>query len=115
MRMKTDFKNVKVEVQNGVAVLFLNNPPVNQLSEHFVMELVEAISGGFQDADVKAIVLTGTGKNFIAGADLTEIYKVKDKEPVLPKVKAMSAFLNQIEMGPKPVIAAINGNALGGG
>ena len=36
--MKTDFKNVKVEVQNGVAVLFLNNPPVNQLSEHFVME-----------------------------------------------------------------------------
>lgn len=113
--MKTDFKNVRVEVQSGVAALFLNNPPVNQLSEHFVMELVEAISGGFQDADVKAIVLTGTGKNFIAGADLTEIYKVKEKGPMLPKVKAMSAFLNQIEMGPKPVIAAINGNALGGG
>jgi 3-hydroxyacyl-CoA dehydrogenase/enoyl-CoA hydratase/carnithine racemase len=113
--MITDFKYVRVEVRNGVAVLFMNNPPVNQLSEHFVRELVEAISSGFQDSDVKGIVLTGTGKNFIAGADLTEIYKVTEKEPMLPKVEAMSNFLNQIETGPKPVIAAINGNALGGG
>ena len=113
--MITDFKYVRVEVQNGVAVLFMNNPPVNQLSEHFVKELVEAISSGFQDSDVKGIVLTGTGKNFIAGADLTEIYKVTEKEPLLPKVDAMSSFLNQIETGPKPVIAAINGHALGGG
>ncbi len=113
--MKTDFENVKVEVHNGVVVLFMNNPPVNQLSGHFVMELADAISGGFQDSDVKAIVLTGTGKNFIAGADLREVYKVKEKESLLPRVRAMSGFLNQIEMGPKPVIAAINGNALGGG
>ncbi|MBI4963196.1 MAG: enoyl-CoA hydratase/isomerase family protein [Desulfomonile tiedjei] len=113
--MKTDFKTVKVEVQNGVAVLFLNNPPVNQLSEHFVMEFVEAILSGFEDPEIKAIVLTGTGKNFVAGADLTEVYKAKEKDAMLPKVKAMSAFLNQMEKGPKPVIAAINGNALGGG
>ena len=113
--MKTDFSNLRVEIRDGVAVLFMNNPPVNQLSEHFVMELVEAISGGFEDPDIKAIVLTGTGKNFIAGADLTEVYKAKEKAAMLPKVRAMSAFLNQIEMGPKPVIAAINGNALGGG
>jgi 3-hydroxyacyl-CoA dehydrogenase/enoyl-CoA hydratase/carnithine racemase len=115
MEMKTDFKNVRVEVQNGVAVLFMNNPPVNQLSEHFVMELIDAVSSGFQDSDVKAIVLTGTGKNFIAGADLKGIYTVKEKEPLLPKVRAMCDFLNQIEMGPKPAIAAINGSALGGG
>jgi 3-hydroxyacyl-CoA dehydrogenase/enoyl-CoA hydratase/carnithine racemase len=113
--MKTDFNNVRVEIQSGVAILFMNNPPVNQLSEHFVAELAEAILGGFQDSGVKAIVLTGSGKNFIAGADLTEIYKVKEKGPLLPKVEAMSAFLNQIETGPKTVIAAINGNALGGG
>jgi 3-hydroxyacyl-CoA dehydrogenase/enoyl-CoA hydratase/carnithine racemase len=113
--MKTDFKTVKVEFRDGVAVLSLNNPPVNQLSEHFVMELVEAVYSGFQDPDVKAIVLTGTGNNFVAGADLTQIYTVKDKDTVLPKIKAMSEFLNRIEMGPKPVIAAINGNALGGG
>ncbi|MEW6531286.1 MAG: 3-hydroxyacyl-CoA dehydrogenase NAD-binding domain-containing protein [Thermodesulfobacteriota bacterium] len=113
--MKTDFKTIKVDIQGAVAVLVMNNPPVNQLSEHFVLELAEAISSGFEDPQVKAVVLTGTGKNFIAGADLTEIYKVKDKEYLLPRVKANSAFLNRIEMGPKPVIAAINGNALGGG
>ena len=113
--MKKDFGCLNVEIHDGVAVIFMNNPPVNQLSEHFVMELVEAVSTGFTDPDIKAIVLTGTGKNFIAGADLTEVYKVKEKELLLPKVKANAAFLNRIEMGPKPVIAAINGNALGGG
>jgi 3-hydroxyacyl-CoA dehydrogenase/enoyl-CoA hydratase/carnithine racemase len=113
--MKTDFNNIRVEIKDGVAVLFMNNPPVNQLSGHFVSQLVEAISSAFEDSDVKAIVLTGTGKNFIAGADLTEVYKAKEKEVLLPRVKAMTAFLNQTEMGPKPVIAAINGNALGGG
>jgi 3-hydroxyacyl-CoA dehydrogenase/enoyl-CoA hydratase/carnithine racemase len=115
MRMKTDFNHVRVEVQDGVAVLFMNNPPVNQLSKRFVKELAEAISSGFHDSDVKGIVLTGTGKNFIAGADLTEIYKFTGKEPLPPRVETMSGFLDQIETGPKPVIAAINGNALGGG
>ncbi len=113
--MKTDFKNVKVEIQNGVAVLYLNNPPVNQLSKHFVEQFAEAVLSGFQDPEIKAIVLTGTGKNFIAGADLTEVYMVKEKDVILPGVIAYTSFLNQIETGPKPVIAAINGNALGGG
>ena len=56
-----------------------------------MQELVEAVSSGFQDSDVKAIVLTGTGKNFVAGADLTQIYKATEKETrTYPKVNAMS-------------------------
>ena len=51
----------------------------------------------------------------MAGADLTQIYKIYDKELIRMRSKGFSDFLNQIEMGPKPVIAAINGNALGGG
>ncbi|AFM24835.1 3-hydroxyacyl-CoA dehydrogenase NAD-binding domain-containing protein [Desulfomonile tiedjei] len=113
--MKTDFMTIHVKVQDNVAVLFMNNPPVNQLSQSFVDDLAEAVSSGFDDPTVKGIVLTGTGKNFIAGADLTEIYVLKEKESLLPRVEAMSAFFHQIELGPKPVIAAINGNALGGG
>ncbi len=113
--MKTDFKNIKAQVENGVAVLTMDNPPVNQLSEHFALELIQAVSEAFQDSDVKAIVLTGTGKNFVAGADLTQIYKIYDKERIRTRSKGFSDFLNQIEIGPKPVIAAINGNALGGG
>lgn len=113
--MKTDFKNIKAQVENGVAVLTMDNPPVNQLSEHFALELIQAVSEAFQDSGVKAIVLTGTGKNFVAGADLTQIYGIYDKERIRTRSKGFSDFLNQIEIGPKPVIAAINGNALGGG
>jgi 3-hydroxyacyl-CoA dehydrogenase/enoyl-CoA hydratase/carnithine racemase len=113
--MKQDFKTMRIEIQQGVAVLLIDNPPVNQLSDHFSGEIAEAITSAFQDSEVKAIVLTGTGNNFIAGADLKEIYHVKDKDQLLSKVRTAAGFLNQIELGPKPVIAAINGNALGGG
>ena len=113
--MKTDFQKIHVEVRNGVAVLTMDNPPVNQLSEDFVREMVEAVSGGFDDPEITAIVLTGTGKNFVAGADITQIYGIKEREVLIQRVWGMCGFLNSIETGPKPVITAINGNALGGG
>ncbi|MBW1798054.1 MAG: enoyl-CoA hydratase/isomerase family protein, partial [Deltaproteobacteria bacterium] len=113
--MKTEYKSIKVEMRDSVAVLTMNNPPVNQLSPDFSKELKEAVTGAFEDPEIKALILTGTGKNFIAGADITQIYKVKEKETILPVALDMAAFLNRIEQGPKPVIAAINGNALGGG
>jgi 3-hydroxyacyl-CoA dehydrogenase/enoyl-CoA hydratase/carnithine racemase len=113
--MKTDFKTVKVELKDGVAILTMDNPPVNQLSEHFVLELAEAVKSAFEDGEVKALVLTGSGDNFIAGADITQMKDVKTKEEVLPKMKEMMRFVNGIETGRKAVIAAINGNCLGGG
>ncbi len=113
--MKTDYQTVHVDIRDGVAVLALNNPPVNQLSEHFVLEMAEAFREAFADPAVKAVVLTGTGKNFIAGADITQIKDVKDRAAILPKIRENNRFLNAIETGPKPVIAAINGTCLGGG
>ncbi|MBW1700970.1 MAG: enoyl-CoA hydratase/isomerase family protein [Deltaproteobacteria bacterium] len=113
--MKTEYKAITIEIRDGLAVLTMNNPPVNQLSPDFSKELKEAITGAFNDPDIKALILTGTGKNFIAGADITQIYKVKERETILPVVLEMARFLNRIEQGPKPLIAAINGNALGGG
>ena len=113
--MKTDYKTVKVEVKGDVAVLALNNPPVNQLSAHFVQEMADALLQAGSEKAIKAVVLTGTGKNFIAGADITEIQTVKDKNFLLPRVIENHRFINAIEDGPKPVIAAINGNCLGGG
>ncbi len=113
--MKSEYKTVKVEVKDGVAVLALNNPPVNQLSEHFVLEMADAILEAFKDPAIAAVVLTGTGKNFIAGADITEVQKVTDKAFIFGKVLENNKFLNAIEEGPKPVIAAINGHCLGGG
>lgn len=113
--MKTDYKKLKVDVADGIAVLTMDNPPVNQLSPDFTQELADAILGAFEDGAVKAIILTGTGKNFIAGADITQIQYVKTKEEIKPKALELARFLDKIELGPKPVIAAINGNALGGG
>jgi enoyl-CoA hydratase/carnithine racemase len=113
--MRTDFKTIQLEIKDGVAVLTMNNPPVNQLSEHFVLELAQAVSEAFGDDGVKALVLTGSGDNFIAGADITQIKDVKTKAELLPKMKANMHFLNSIETGPKAVVAAINGNCLGGG
>jgi 3-hydroxyacyl-CoA dehydrogenase/enoyl-CoA hydratase/carnithine racemase len=113
--MKTNYKTVKVEVKDGVVILALNNPPVNQLSEHFVREMADALTQAAAEKAIKAVILTGTGRNFIAGADITEVQKVKDRDYLVPRVMENNRFLNSIEEGPKPVIAAINGNCLGGG
>ena len=113
--MKTDFKTIQVEIRDGVAVLTMDNPPVNQLSEHFVIELAEAITSAFEDEAVKALVLTGKGRNFVAGADITQVKEIKDKAELKPNMMENMKFMNAIETGPKPVLAAINGNCLGGG
>jgi 3-hydroxyacyl-CoA dehydrogenase/enoyl-CoA hydratase/carnithine racemase len=113
--MKSDYTTIKVEITQGVAILKLNNPPVNQLSKPFVAEMKEALMSAYGDNEIKAIILTGTEKNFIAGADITEMQQVKDRDSISPLVMENNRFLNAIEQGPKPVIAALNGNSLGGG
>ena len=113
--MKTKYKFLKVDVRDRVALITMNNPPVNQLSPDFGMELVGAVSGAFEDEEIKTLVITGTGKIFIAGADITQLQGVKEKDEVFSKALEFAQFLNNIETGPKPVIAAINGNCLGGG
>ncbi len=113
--MKTDYKTLQIKLKDGVALFIMNNPPVNQLSQHFVLELAEAFTEVYNDDKIKAIVLTGTDKNFLAGADITQIKTVKTREELLPKLRENNRFLSSIETGLKPVVAAINGNCLGGG
>ena len=113
--MKKDYKTVMIEVKDGVAVFTMNNPPVNQLTDHFVSELADAFTEAYEDDAVKAVAITGKGKNFIAGADINQIKDVETREEILSLVRDNNRFLNAIETGPKPVVAAINGNCLGGG
>ena len=113
--MKTDFKTIRVEMKDSVAVFIMNNPPVNQLSKYFVKELAQALTGAYESSDVQAIVLTGTGKNFIAGADITQIQGIENREDILQLALEGTRFISSVETGPKPVVAAINGNCLGGG
>ncbi len=113
--MKSDYQTVKVELREGVAVLAMDNPPVNQMSEHFLKELHQACQEAQEDPAVKAVVLTGTGRNFVAGADVTQLLTVTDPEPFLDKLMWVHGWFNAMEQGAKPFIAAINGNCLGGG
>ncbi|MBI9091622.1 MAG: enoyl-CoA hydratase/isomerase family protein [Desulfobacterium sp.] len=113
--MLTDFKTLMVELNDEIAIIKLNNPPVNQLSTLLRTEMAKAFEAAFVSTRIKGIVLTGIGKNFMAGGDITEMAKITDSLMLFEQVMAYNRFQSMIENGPKPVVAAINGPALGGG
>jgi len=113
--MKKEYSTIRVTLEETVAVLTIDNPPVNQMSAQMGKDFREAITEAFSDDAVEAIIVTGTGKNFIAGADITQLQTIKDRSEVFEIALSAAQFLNSIEVSPKPVIAAINGNCLGGG
>ena len=91
-----------------IAVIVVDNPPVNALKHEVRLGLRDAFASANADPDVKGIVLTCAGRTFIAGADITEF----DKPPQSPSLIDLNA---QIENIRKPVVAAVFGTPLGGG
>src|SRR5690606_37587826 len=101
-------ESVTGDVTEGVLVVTIDNPPVNATSAHVRQGLAKALSAAADRDDIEAIVVTGAGRIFVGGADIRE-FGQPPVEPSLPEV------LNRIEDFPKPVVAAVNGAALGGG
>jgi len=99
---------VLYEVQENVAILTVDNPPVNPLSDGVRAGLYECITKAEDDDSIEAIVLTGNGRAFIAGADISEFGGNVDGI-------SLNDVFKKLEFCKKPIVAAINGIALGGG
>src|SRR3954465_1690192 len=98
---------VRYEVQDGVAVITVDNPPVNALGPGVREGIIDAVERGNADSNVKAMVLIGAGRSFIAGADIRQFGK--------PRPQLARRSTDVLDDSQKPVVAAIHGYALGGG
>ena len=110
------YENVKVEVRDGILIVTIDRPKVlNALNAATIEEIYHIFATAHDDPTVKAVIVTGGGeKAFVAGADINELAQ---KTPITGKETSERGqfILAYIERFPKPVIAAINGFALGGG
>jgi len=112
----TERQFVKTSIEERVATLTIDHPPVNALNQATLMELNEAVDEVIANPEIKAVVITGGGQMaFVAGADISEFPKIESVEQAKTVSQTVHAIYRKIECAPKPFIAAINGLALGGG
>jgi len=112
----SDYQNLQYDVQDGIATLTVHRPDkLNALNEETIRELGEAVRVIRDDAAVRGVILTGSGsKAFVAGADIAELSRMGPVDGVEVSRLGQRVF-REIELSRKPVIAAVNGFALGGG
>jgi enoyl-CoA hydratase len=110
------YKNLLVEIENKVAVVTLNRPKaMNALNEETLLELQDVFINFAANPDVQIAIITGSGeKAFVAGADIAAMQPLTPLE-ARKFAKLGHQVMHHIEACPKPVIAAVNGFALGGG
>src|SRR5262245_33374041 len=106
---------VRYEITDRVAVLTIDNPPVNALSPAVWEAIDQGVQRANADPGADAIVLIGSGTTFIAGADIKVFDLFKTSQDSLTRSAGTHALLRRMEDSTKPLVAAIHGNALGGG
>ena len=110
-------ENIIIEHEKGVATIFINRPEkLNALNKATIQELHETLKAAELNIEIKVIIITGSGeKAFVAGADISEFANFSDQEGANLARKGQEILFDFIENLKTPVIAAINGFALGGG
>ena len=111
-----EYKNLMIEIKDGIAIVKVNRPKaLNALNSETVLEIKAAAESLDANRDVKVVILTGEGdKAFVAGADIVEMKPMNALQGMAFSQAGHEAFL-RLENMSKPVIAAVNGYALGGG
>lgn len=112
-----EYQNMLWEQQDGVGVITLNRPDaLNALNHQHLVELNHAVERAKYDSAVRSLVITGAGRGFCAGADVKEWGSgVSDDEPAAGWIDLAHNLITQIYRLPKPVVAAVNGVAVGAG
>lgn len=111
------YNNILSKVTNSINTIIINRPnKLNALNKETIKELHKAFKAAEEDSEVKVIIVTGSGeKAFVAGADISEFADFDVKEGKKLSAKGHDKLFDFVENLSKPVIAAINGFALGGG
>jgi enoyl-CoA hydratase len=106
---------VECSVEDGIATLLINRPDaLNSLSGSLLRDLDKSVAALSQDPSAHAVIVTGAGRAFVAGADIEEISQL-DQQSGLEFARLGQSVFSAIENLRKPVVAAVNGFALGGG
>ena len=109
-------QNVKIAIEDSIALLTIDRPPANALSRQVMAELDQAVEALKADAAVKVVIITGGGSIvFVAGADVKEIAQLGPAAEAAEVAAQGQRVIMKIQRLGKPVIAAINGICLGGG
>ncbi|MBC3845654.1 enoyl-CoA hydratase/isomerase family protein [Winogradskyella echinorum] len=112
-----NYENILSDYNNGITTITINRPnKLNALNKDTIQELHEAFDEANNDSDTKVIIITGSGeKAFVAGADISEFADFDVKEGAKLAAQGQDLLFNFVEQLSTPVIAAVNGFALGGG
>ena len=114
-KVAATLENVRAEQDGKIAVLTMNRPKaLNALNDQTLSELDRIFTCVASDPEILGVIITGEGKGFVAGADISQMQSYKSEEGRNYADRAQTLF-NKIEGLEKPVIAAVNGYALGGG
>jgi len=110
------YKTIVTELFEGISIITISRPDkMNALNKDVIDELNTVVDEIYNNAGIKSAIITGAGKKaFVAGADISEFAEL-NKEQALQLAKKGQAVFDKIENSPKPIVAAVNGFALGGG
>jgi enoyl-CoA hydratase len=110
------YQTLLTNLENGILTITINRPDkLNALNKSVMDELNEVVEEIYKNANIKSAIITGAGnKAFVAGADISEFSGLNDDAGMLMSEKGQILFF-KVEDCPKPIIAAVNGFALGGG